>query len=104
MTERQIIETLATKVMEWELDNRYFVGATRHECFLLPDGSRVLRKNWNPPQNIADAMQVLRKLGEYRLYKEDGMPVICVIWKYNVVGKGETEEAAIVDAALKAVA
>lgn len=60
--DQKIIETLAMKVMGWELDNRYFVGDTRHECFLLPDGNRILRQNWNPLCNIADAWMLMEKL------------------------------------------
>ncbi|NRQ51965.1 hypothetical protein [Brevibacillus sp. HD1.4A] len=67
MTEQKIVETLATRVMGWELDNRYFIGATRHECFLLPDGNRILRQNWNPLQNIADAWALVEKFEHYRM-------------------------------------
>jgi hypothetical protein len=59
------------------------------------EGEIKAPSSWNSLQNIADTFQVLRKLGEYRLYKEDGSPVICILWNYNAVGTGETEEAAI---------
>jgi Phage ABA sandwich domain len=107
MTEQQIIETLATKVMGWHKELHPKDEKDQYGDFVWCDESgevMALVYKWNPLKNISHAFQVLRKLGEYRLYKEDGMPVICVLWERNVLGKGETEEAAIVDAALKAVA
>lgn len=103
MTEQQIIETLATKVMGWELDNRYFVGATRHECFLLPDGSRVFRKNWNPRQNIADAIQVAEKFGVWQVTKMHTGEYRAIIAANKNKGYGKTAQEAICNAALKVV-
>lgn len=61
MTEQQIIETLARKVMGWEKatatdgeeywDNGVFCGG-------------IWLKDWNPLQNIADAFEVVDKFLE----------------------------------------
>lgn len=58
MTDQQIIETLATKVMGW---------TTKSETSLFwldTDGQLRPKHNWNPTQNIADAWQVVEKLME----------------------------------------
>lgn len=47
MTEQQIVETLGVKVMGWSKEQ-----------------VRFLYPAWNPLQNIADAWQVVEKLGE----------------------------------------
>ena len=58
MTEKQIIETLATKVMGWEL------GRHAGELFWFEKGLlKTKEKDWNPLQNIADAWQVVEKIG-----------------------------------------
>jgi len=67
MTEQQIIETLATKVMGW----------TKHEVELdMTDGSKQkffdswqlngqdVAFHWNPLQSIADAYQVIEQMNE----------------------------------------
>ncbi|WP_155808041.1 BC1872 family protein [Brevibacillus borstelensis] len=63
MSEQQIIETLATKVMGWKADT-FHLTANGWEIWSLPEGGFVLRDNWNPLHNIADAWQVLTKLKE----------------------------------------
>ncbi|QDS35859.1 BC1872 family protein [Brevibacillus brevis] len=69
MTEQQIIETLATKVMGWE----------KHEVELdLTDGGTQnffdswrmngieVATNWHPLQNIADAWMIVEKFKTFR--------------------------------------
>lgn len=63
MTERQIIETLATKVMGWK---RY--GDTN---FWHGDNGNLFDSSlWNPLKNIADAWMIVDKL-----VLERGLPV-----------------------------
>ncbi|UED77472.1 hypothetical protein [Brevibacillus sp. DP1.3A] len=57
MTDQQIVLTLATKVMGWK---RY--GET--EFWYGDNGNLFDSSFWNPLQNIADAWQVVEKLGE----------------------------------------
>lgn len=61
MTEQQIIETLATKVMGWKA-NTFHLTANGWDIWRFPEGGSVLRASWNPLQNIADAWQVAEKL------------------------------------------
>lgn len=56
MTEQQIIETLATKVMGWETRR----SVDGNVVWVVVDG--IPCKLWNPLQNIADAWQVVEKL------------------------------------------
>jgi len=77
MTEQQIIETLATKVMGWH--KAEFNGAERwyKEC-----GNPAERINWNPLQNIADAWMLVDKLKEQEisteLHADDGEYIVRV--------------------------
>jgi hypothetical protein len=59
ITEQQIIETLATKVMGWE---RKFDSYTRKHYYATDKKGWVWDGHWNPLQNIADAWQVAEKL------------------------------------------
>lgn len=85
MTDQQIIETLATKVMGWA------------------EGVSSYYPSWNPLQNIADAWQVVD-----RLVLEKGLPVEIQssIREYRVSFNGEdwtygnTAQEAISKAAL----
>lgn len=106
MTDQQMNEALATKVMGWQLDNRYFIGATRHECYLLPAGSRILRSQWNPHENIADAWQLVEKIQEVRWIKiQVGKTTLCLSGKYqgqeDMAEGAETAPRAICKLALK---
>ncbi|MGG0754953.1 BC1872 family protein [Brevibacillus laterosporus] len=58
MTDQQIIVTLATKVMGWELLANDGLGWTCQR----PDGVFVYEWSWNPLENLADAFQVMDKL------------------------------------------
>ena len=51
MTDQQIIETLATKVMGWELTGHYWVTGPKIEAL----------NSWNPMENIADAWMIVEK-------------------------------------------
>jgi Phage ABA sandwich domain len=56
MTNQQIIETLATKVMGWKvliLDETVYVGGETGYCRI-----------WNPLQNIADAWMIVQKMAK----------------------------------------
>lgn len=57
MTEQQIIETLATKVMGWQpgIDFELRLG-----LILRNWGT----EEWNPLQNIADAWMIVEKMGQ----------------------------------------
>lgn len=101
MTEKQIVLTLATKVMGWKRyeETDYWYG----------DNGNLLNSSlWNPLQNIADAIQVAEKLfgEEYHISKHDSQ-----YWFRGYVSKREIEvthaksiNAAIVDAAYQVVA
>lgn len=54
--EQQIIETLATKVMEWDRHDEYFI---LDEHAIHAD---YLHEVWNPLQNIADAWMLVEKI------------------------------------------
>ncbi|PPB12941.1 BC1872 family protein [Brevibacillus laterosporus] len=58
MTEQQIIETLATKVMGWEVLTNDWRGL----MFRRPDGMFVSEWSWNPFERLVDAFQVMDKL------------------------------------------
>lgn len=61
MTEQQIIESLATKVMGWEVVNSEVTGKPR--WFYQPDKQFCLEMiDWNPLQNIADAWMIVEKI------------------------------------------
>ena len=112
MTEQQIIETLATKVMGWEKavatdgkeywDNGKFCGG-------------IWLRDWNPLQNIADAWQVVEKLLEGYLHfdlstDEDGWwATFKMVDKTFIDTKeweasGDTPQEAICTAAMELVA
>lgn len=85
MTEQQIIETLATKVMGWKADT-FHLTANGWEIWSFPEGGSVLRGSWNPLKNIADAWQVVDKL-----VLERGIPIELQssIREYRVSFNGE---------------
>lgn len=56
MTEQQIIETLAAKVMGWQRKKDDYVDWWMHEDVFI---CRV--DEWNPLQNIADAWMLVEK-------------------------------------------
>ncbi|MFE1631301.1 hypothetical protein ACFLFF_31680 [Brevibacillus reuszeri] len=57
MTEKQIVLTLATKVMGWK---RY-----EETDFWYGDNGNLFNSSlWNPLQNIADAYQVIERMNE----------------------------------------
>ncbi|MGG3873201.1 BC1872 family protein [Brevibacillus laterosporus] len=60
MTEQQIIKTLATEVMRWKADGIAYVKADNPEYMV---GVQVAE--WNPLQNIADAWQLVDKIGPF---------------------------------------
>ncbi|NRS20619.1 hypothetical protein HP398_29810 [Brevibacillus sp. HB1.4B] len=111
MTEQQIIETLATKVMGWsELESIFYEEAKSFPAFYLRDtggcgvvekeSNRYIDYDWNPLQNIADAWQVVEKFGsmeqfDIRRIKFMGLIPIKI---YDITPK------AICETALKAVA
>lgn len=109
MTEQQIIETLATKVMGWKVKNGYLRVPKQ------VDGYVLLEAFWNPLQNIADAWQVVEKISNNGnnvelTRRSDGM-CFCHIRTVGHVGceridvleKGKTAHEAICNAALKVV-
>jgi hypothetical protein len=61
MTEQQIIETLATKVMGWDTH----MDVDGNEYWVI-DGKWFPKKCWNPLHNIADAWQVVDKFKAMR--------------------------------------
>lgn len=104
MTEQQIIETLATKVMGWKAGT-FRPTAAGWEIWSFPEGGFVLRENWNPLQNIADAMQVIESFEQYCL-ERTGSSRMCEIFIHGEVyrGQGANMTEAICQAALKAAA
>lgn len=107
MTEQQIIETLATKVMEWEEERDFAI--VNDKIFVRPHTDFI---EWNPLQNLADAWQVVEKLREQTYffalsYAEDDEKYT---WQADFdyvsvkkIGKGKTAQEAICNAALKVV-
>lgn len=109
MTEQQIIETLATKVMGW----------TKYEIELdMADGSKQrffdswqlnrqdVAYQWDPTKNTADAMQLAEKAfgEEWTLNKHDGGYTFKGVTPLGKVGNAyheETKEMAICNAALQ---
>jgi len=88
MTEQQIIETLATKVMGWD---KVYIE------FMYP--------MWNPLQNIADAFQVAEKFDSYKVKKIQYMHVYSCVLRSELLGEalagGKTAQEAICNAAYK---
>ncbi|MED1790617.1 hypothetical protein P4V47_24645 [Brevibacillus laterosporus] len=111
MTEQQIIETLGTEVMGWELLANDGLGWTCQR----PDGVFVYEWSWNPLENLSDAFQVMEKIGANKFNTEiirrtDGM--YFVTFKkvgraedklFEVYASGETVQKAVCNAAMKVV-
>ncbi|MGG1249917.1 hypothetical protein ABE205_19415 [Brevibacillus agri] len=102
MTEQQIIETLATNVMGWEVVNSEVTGKPR--WFYQPDKQFCLEMiDWNPLQNIADAWMLVEKF-EDSLTLESWEGFICEICSPVCVRAHEkTAQEAICKAALKVI-
>nr|WP_113759833.1 hypothetical protein [Brevibacillus laterosporus] len=70
MTGQQIIETLATKVMGWIIRDDYRDHLNPRKIYFNEINSKWIRyvENWNPLENLADAWQLVDKIGpfEYR--------------------------------------
>ncbi|MGW9128088.1 BC1872 family protein [Paenibacillus chitinolyticus] len=67
MTEQQIIETLAMKVMGWTKDRAEdFAGHewVIKEIWREKNGQLAADGDWNPLQNIADAWMIVEKMGQ----------------------------------------
>ncbi|NGQ95447.1 hypothetical protein G3578_09805 [Brevibacillus sp. SYP-B805] len=104
MTEQQIIETLATKVMGWEKRDLQELDYWYH------DGKVICRRgNWNPLQNKADAWMIVKKL-------EQEFDAVCLMkegeeWRFYVgrydadeyEATAPTAQEAICNVAIKAV-
>lgn len=107
MTEQQIIETLATKVMGWERKRDDYVD------WWMKGGVFICRVyEWNPIQNIADAWQVLKKLEaagwEWEMkaanYLYPSIKLTKGISLRTVYARGNDEAEMICNAAMKVVA
>lgn len=104
MTEQQIIEALAVKVMGWEKRDLQELGYWYHE------GKVVCRRgNWNPLQNIADAWQVVEKLRQSLSVRIESHSDGWYVELKNhidlpISGEGKTAQEAICKAAMEAVA
>lgn len=107
MTEQQIIEMLATKVMGWH--KAEFNGAERwyKEC-----GNPVERINWNPLKNIADAWIIVEQIEkdgfDIQIYRGQGYTSVEIIESSQgiLIGEyeGETTQDSICHAALRVFA
>jgi len=104
MTDQQIIETLATKVMGW----RYIEG---HGFFEGHEIELSQGFEWNPLQNIADAWMLVDKIGPFDYRKSPiriggGYQHITEFFYHGhwYSGEGKTVHEAICQAALKTVA
>jgi hypothetical protein len=78
MDEKQIVETLATKVMGWQVRvDVVFVG--KHLYYRSNDGDFT---HWNPLQKIADAWMLVEKLKEQdisiEIHIDDGECIVRV--------------------------
>ncbi|TPG86862.1 hypothetical protein EEL32_12180 [Brevibacillus laterosporus] len=105
MTEQQIIETLATKVMGWDIeDEKNF----RFQGVLEVRDCLNHFEEWNPLQNIADAWQLVDKIGPFEYRKSpalDGDYQHFAKFFYHghwYSGEGENVQDAICRAVLKA--
>ncbi|ATF11599.1 hypothetical protein A616_06260 [Brevibacillus brevis X23] len=118
MTEQQIIETLATKVMEWVKDE-HFIHLKHHKKIVVLNEVLGIEKvgvtEWNPLQNLADAWQVVEKLLEnYLLFDlsatEDGWQATFKMIDTTFINtkeweaSGDTPQEAICTAAMELVA
>ncbi|QOS97577.1 hypothetical protein JNUCC42_13355 [Brevibacterium sp. JNUCC-42] len=119
MTEQQIIETLATKVMGWEQKNlpNNDAGLPYYaEYWVNEEGLKIKPVNfWNPFHSLTDAFQVMEKIGANKFNTEiirrtDGM--CFVTFKkvgraedklFEVYASGETVQKAVCNAAMKVV-
>lgn len=109
MTEQQIIETLATKVMGWK-EGFAFEFHSEDDIIYIHDmnGFKVI---WNPLQNIADAWQVVEKMKSlgwrYILSNKTAFgDVYCYFFDDNtkpIYHTAQTEKEAICMAALKVI-
>lgn len=98
MTEQQITETLATKVMGWQRKKDDYVDWWMHEDVFI---CRV--DEWNPLQNIADAWMLVEKF-EDSLTLESWEGFICEICSPVCVRAHEkTAQEATCKAALKVI-
>ncbi|WP_312117668.1 BC1872 family protein [Brevibacillus reuszeri] len=62
MTEQQIIETLATKVMGWSQWDGLWCKDRSHTTFICKVA------DWNPLQNIADAWMIVEEMRKRQYY------------------------------------
>jgi hypothetical protein len=103
MTEQQIIETLATKVMEWRQVN---IGVSI--IWVDSEGQDISAQvdSWDPLHKIADAIQLAEKVfgEEWSLHRHDGGYSFKGITPCGKVGKAwleESKEEAICNAVLQ---
>ena len=69
MTEQQIIETLATKVMGWKKDKYMEDGSYIADAWYDDQGDFVeWVRDWRPLKNIVDAWQLVEKMRERQYY------------------------------------
>lgn len=104
MTDRQKIETLATKVMGWEVIYNDWRGL----MIKKQDGTVISAWSWNPLKNLADAFQVAEKFDSYTVKKIQYMHVYSCVLRSELLGEalagGITAQEAICNAAYKLVA
>lgn len=125
MTEQQIVETLATKVMGWrKTDQKHpvydFEGRYEGDTYWIDDdGDPVMLEHWNPLQNIADAWMIVEKIGSpeevvriIKLHDDGRSGYLCSIrtktsllkWpRIDFSEEGETAQEAICKAAMKLI-
>lgn len=116
MTEQQIIETLATKVMGWEVFHREvtFVGIKKPvslQKIVNPETKEPI-EGWDPLQNIADAWQVVEQIEkdgfDVQIYRGQGFTSVEIIEPSQgmIIGEyeGGTTQESICRAALRVFA
>lgn len=101
MTEQQIIEAMATKVMGWEPESDFVYrdGVLNARCAL------GYFKEWNPLDEITDAFQVVEKFSHYKMQTCANGKRYCEFLHEGRLygGHGDYLQEAICNAALNAM-
>jgi hypothetical protein len=112
LSDKEIIETLATKLMGWEKRNMLGVSWAEKFGWFAPDGQFKTDDGWNPLQNLADAWQVVNEFDSYLIMEHKGEHHATLYIRNEGLfsnepyfeGRGKTIQEAICNAALKVVA
>ncbi|WP_309479418.1 BC1872 family protein [Brevibacillus agri] len=106
MTDQQIIETIAVKVMGWSTKSK------QSSFWLDSEGHLRPKRSWNPLQNISDAWQVVEQIEkdgfDVQIYRGQGFTSVEIIESSQgmIIGEyeGGTTQESICHAALRVFA